>query len=182
MEVRSGAMEEEYESFLVRLWYARQEGERQQGGHAEVEHVQSGLRQRFHSSDTLLAYLQWAARWIQPLNNAGSTPSSQVGSGAPLHVLVHVATEQNSRDACTTIDHPLTNGDPDAVLVVTPRLFLRESAIGMAEAAPIEQVSVGYHTLTERWIITNQSGSSIVAGAIFYMLVLKRYHLIGGRL
>jgi hypothetical protein len=168
-------MDAEYESFMVRLWYARQDGEGQQGGHAEVEHIQSGLRQRFHTSDTLLAYLQWAARRIQPSNDTGAMPGFQVASGAPLHVLVHVATEQNTQGACTAIDHPLTNGDPDAILVVTPRLFLDGQTA-------IEHVSVGYYTLAEQWMIAYQSGSPIVAGATFYMLVLKQYDATGGRL
>jgi hypothetical protein len=59
---------EGYESFLVRLWYAQQDGGRQSAGHAEVEHIQSGARWSFLTCDTLLAFLGQAAHRMQPLS------------------------------------------------------------------------------------------------------------------
>ena len=38
---------DEYGSFVVRLWYADPDGNRQCAGHAEVQHIQSGARWSF---------------------------------------------------------------------------------------------------------------------------------------
>jgi hypothetical protein len=59
---------DEYGSFLVRLWYAHHDGSRQCDGHAEVEHIQSGVHWSFRTCDSLLSFLQRATDRMQSMD------------------------------------------------------------------------------------------------------------------
>jgi hypothetical protein len=162
---------DEYGSFLVRIWYAHQDGDRQRDGRAEVVHVQSGARWSFHTCDTLLAFLQRAARRMQPLNDRRSTLSRQTRTP----VFVHVASEANTRGNQTVIDHPMINDNPHAILIITRRetLFFRQQDDGLISPPQAESFSVAYSSRAAKWSILQPAGSSIPPGATFNVLVFK---------
>ena len=89
-------------------------------------------------------------------------------------VFIHVASAGNLHcdnvdDHCTSIDHPLTNGDPNAILIVTPNW--NASGTGVYNVSPI---GVFYVYSTEKWSIFNQDTTvPILEGAAFNVLVVK---------
>jgi hypothetical protein len=168
----SGVMQrDEYGSFLVRIWYAHQDGDRKRRGRAEVVHVQSGARWSFHTYDTLLAFLQRAARRMQPLNDRRLTINRQ----ARIPVFVHVASEVNTRGNQTVIDHPMTNDNPHAILIITrcETLFFHQQDDGLISPPHAESFSVAYSSRAAKWSIHQPAGSGIPPGAAFNVLVFK---------
>src|SRR5215212_4754632 len=58
------------------------------------------------------------------------------GQNTPTPVFIHVANQANTRGNRTIIDHPMINGDPNALLIVTRRMFpIVDSATRAGEAA-----------------------------------------------
>ena len=162
---------EGYGSFLVRLWYAQQDAERQRAGHAEVEHIQSGARWSFLTCDTLLAFLGQAAHRMQPPNDRRLTLNRQTRTP----VVVHVASEVNTRGNQTVIDHPMINDNPHAILIITRRetLFFRQQDDGLISPPHAESFSVAYCSRAAKWSILQPAGSSIPPGAAFNVLVFQ---------
>jgi hypothetical protein len=94
------------------------------------------------------------------------------GVQTPTPVFIHAANERNTRGSSTVIDHPMTNGDPNAILIVTRRMV---PILPVAEAAgtTVENFSVAYNPRADKWMIVHQSGKPILAGAAFNVLVFK---------
>ena len=97
------------------------------------------------------------------------------GEQTPTPVFVHVAGESNTRGNQTVIDHPMTNHDPKAILIVTRRETL---SFGQADDSPMplphaESFSVAYSSRAAKWLIVQPEGSSIPSGAAFNVLVFK---------
>ncbi|HZB11132.1 MAG TPA: hypothetical protein VE525_18670 [Rubrobacter sp.] len=67
-------------------------------------------------------------------------------------IFVHRATEENVSQNSTYIDHPTSNGNPDAILVVTPN-WNPEGSPGIYNAHPI---GVWYDSEAQRWAVFNQ--------------------------
>ena len=67
-------------------------------------------------------------------------------------IFVHRATEENVSQNSTYIDHPISNGNPDAILVVTAN-WNPEGSPGIYNAHPI---GVWYDSEAQRWAIFNQ--------------------------
>jgi hypothetical protein len=67
-------------------------------------------------------------------------------------IFVHGATEENVSQNSTYIDHPISNGNPDAILVVTPN-WNPEGSPGIYNAHPI---GVWYDPEAQRWAVFNQ--------------------------
>jgi hypothetical protein len=86
------------------------------------------------------------------------------GQDTPTPVFVHVASQRNTRGSSTLIDHPMTNNDPSAILIVTRR---------MAETAGAESFAVGYNAQAQKWMIAQQHDRPIAASAAFNVLVFK---------
>jgi hypothetical protein len=95
-------------------------------------------------------------------------------SGSPRTAFVHVATIANTdpdlsdcgpSGYCTIIDHPLTNGDATAILIVTQNWSVNE----VFNAHPIGVWYDGTH-----WQIFNQDLAAMPAGAAFNVLVIKQ--------
>ena len=90
-------------------------------------------------------------------------------SGTNKAAFQHTATPANIFSNYTTIDNPVTNGDPNAILIVTPVLL-----------DPSNQyvdfpIGVWYSSGTAKWTIFNQSSSGgIPANAAFNVLVIKQ--------
>jgi hypothetical protein len=98
------------------------------------------------------------------------------GQNTPTPVFIHVASERNTRGAVTIIDNPMTNGDPNAILLVTRRLLaITDLADRIAETAgtSIENFSVGYNTQAAKWVIVQHSGKPIVVNTAFNVLAFK---------
>ena len=79
---------------------------------------------------------------------------------------VHRATPQNSRGDFTYLEHPLTDGNPDALVLVTPRL----EAEGVYNGP---NIGVWYESDEQRWAIFNQDFTAIPEGATFNVVVIQ---------
>jgi hypothetical protein len=105
-----------------------------------------------------------------------------IGAGidTPTPVFVHVATTQNTVDNRTTIDHPLTNDDPNAILIVTRRFdpifnSAAADAGARAEAAGtnVWNFAVAYDAAAGRWMIAQPLGTLVIIGSAYNVLVVK---------
>ncbi len=89
------------------------------------------------------------------------------GPGTDTTVFVHQATAGNITVHSTDIDHPLTNDDPDAILIITQN-WNPGGVGGMYNAHPIGVWYDGSH-----WEIFNQDFAAMPEGAAFNVLVVK---------
>jgi hypothetical protein len=89
-------------------------------------------------------------------------------SGTNKAAFIHTATAGNSTSNYTTIDNVLTNGDPNAILIVTPNLVN-----SVYNNFPI---GVWYNTGTSKWTIFNQAGGGnpIPNNSAYNILVIKQ--------
>jgi hypothetical protein len=95
------------------------------------------------------------------------TAISLAAASSPGVQFVHVATAANISGAATSIDHPLLNNDPNAVIIATPN-WNPGGGSGVYNDHPI---AVGY--LSPKWLIVNQDIASMPAYAAFNVLVPK---------
>ena len=106
------------------------------------------------------------------LSNGGIRVSGAgLGTNAP--VFIHQATAGNitcGSSQCTTIDHPLTNGDPDAILIVTQN-FNPDTISGTVNNP--HPVGVQYLSTPSRWVIYNVDLTAMTDGAVFNVMVVK---------
>jgi hypothetical protein len=93
----------------------------------------------------------------QPLD---ITPASSLGVQ-----FVHVATAANILAHSTIIDHPLTNGNPNAIIFVTPNL----NPGGVGGTLDDHPISVYYDG--SKWRIFNQDGVAMPVGAAFNVII-----------
>jgi hypothetical protein len=95
---------------------------------------------------------------VQPLN---ITPANSLGVQ-----FVHVATAANIYASYTTvIDHPLTNGNPNAIILVTPN-WNPGGAGGINDPHPI-----GVIYSSGKWAIFNQDSAAMPVGAAFNVII-----------
>ena len=80
---------------------------------------------------------------------------------------VHTATAANSTGHATYIDHPLTNEDPNAIVLVTPN----SNPGGVLSAYEGPPIGVRYNNTKKKWGIFNQDNSSMPVGAAFNVLI-----------
>jgi hypothetical protein len=97
---------DEYGSFLVRLWYAHRDGNRNQAGHAEVEHIQSGARWNFLTCDALLTFLQRAIHRMQPLYDRRLAIYTRRSAMLRTHIQALLAELLQQRERLTLADTP----------------------------------------------------------------------------
>jgi hypothetical protein len=88
-------------------------------------------------------------------------PDSSVGA------VVHEATSGNTSGNVTTIDSPLTNSNPNAILLVTQN-WNPGGGLGTYNKHPVQ---VGYYG--GKWLILNQDLANMPIGASFNVLVLS---------
>ena len=108
--------------------------------------------------------------------DTGNIRVQGAGQNTPTPVFIHVATRQNTRGSRTIIDHPMTNGDPNAILIVTRRMFAIVDPNNRAAKAielDVEAYSVGYNPQAAKWMIAQQSAIPIADNAAFNVLVFK---------
>ena len=83
-------------------------------------------------------------------------------------VFIHRATAVNTSGHITTIDHPLANGDPNAILLVTHN-FSADTA-----ATPYEPNSVGVWYDGSHWTIYHENTSAAMpVGRAFNVMIIK---------
>ena len=84
-------------------------------------------------------------------------------------VFVHEATAGNTVGHYTFIDHPSANGNPDALLLITPN-WNPGGGLGVYNDRP---VGVWYSDTADQWSIFNQDLVSMPEGASFNVVVLE---------
>jgi hypothetical protein len=90
-------------------------------------------------------------------------------TGANQAAFIHTATVANKLSANgTDVDHPLTNGDATAILLVTQKL--NPSTISYNNSP----IGVYYNALRGKWEIFNQNNAAIPTNAQFNVFVIKR--------
>ena len=80
---------------------------------------------------------------------------------------VHTATAANITGNWTTIDHPLTNGNPNAIVLVTQN-WNPSGGSGTYNNHPI---GVWYSNSAQKWSVFNQDLASMPDGAAFNVIV-----------
>ena len=108
--------------------------------------------------------------------NDGNIRVMGAGENTPTPVFIHVADELNTRTNQTVIDHPMTNGDPNAILLITRRatLFFTQDDGSLTPPPPrAEPFSVAYSSRANKWLIMQPFGTLLPLGATFNVLVFK---------
>jgi hypothetical protein len=93
-----------------------------------------------------------------------------VSSGAtslPGAQFVNTATAANISSNWTDIDHPLTNGNPNAIVMVTQNW----NPAGVGGTYNDHPIGVWYHSSAQKWAIFNQDQASMPEGAAFNVVV-----------
>jgi hypothetical protein len=99
------------------------------------------------------------------VTGAIQVPGAGVDTSTP--VFIQKATASNVNGIGTIIDHPLCNGDPDAILIVTPNWY--NSYTGYAGG-----IGVSYQTaLGNKWVILHTDSSAMHVNEAFNVLVIK---------
>ena len=106
------------------------------------------------------------------LSNGGIRVSG-AGLGTSAPVFIHQATASNITcgfSQCTLINHPLTNGDPDAILIVTQN-FNPDTISGTVNNP--HPVGAQYLSTPSKWVIYNVDLVAMTDGAVFNVMVVK---------
>ncbi|BCX05518.1 MAG: hypothetical protein KatS3mg053_3456 [Candidatus Roseilinea sp.] len=106
---------------------------------------------------------------VVALTSIGETlsPASEAASGLPGVRFVHVATSANIAGQSTHIDHPLLNGNPNAIFLVTQNW----NPGGVGGTYNNNPIGVWYDILQSKWAIFNQSLTNMPSGAAFSVFV-----------
>ena len=81
---------------------------------------------------------------------------------------VHQATAANISGNYTVIDHPLINGNPNAIVFVTPNY----NPGGGGGTHNDHNIGIWYNSSRQKWAIFNQDGAAMPVNAAFNVLVL----------
>jgi hypothetical protein len=100
--------------------------------------------------------------------NGGALKVTGAGIGTNTTVFIHQETTGGTN--ATTINHPLINGDPNAILIVT----YNETGSGTSISLPPGGYGVRYNSATNQWeIYLLDSTQTIPAGATFNVMIVK---------
>lgn len=129
-----------------------------------------------HLDATVLPAAGFNGQWRDSAGRSGAfvlTPGAGTGgSPRPLTfrpALSHTSAAANITAACTYIDNPLTNDDPNAMLFVT---HVYPSYYNKAVGVYFNADATG--TFARKWCIYNEDASAFGAGAKFQVLVIKQ--------
>ncbi len=118
-----------------------------------------------------VAYDAVHARWtIQTADGANMpTPASfyVLKASADEAAFTTVSSATHLRPDAAAIDNPLTNGNPDAMILVTQNF-----GTGVTNAANDHFLGVWYDATSQRWLIFNQDTAPMAAGVMFNVLVI----------
>jgi len=87
--------------------------------------------------------------------------------GTTRPAFIHTTEASNIDSSRTILDHPLLNGDPNAILIVTHVSSGGDPLITVP-------IGVSYNAMTGRWRIFRADGVDMPAGARFNVLVIKQ--------
>lgn len=87
-----------------------------------------------------------------------------------VHTFIHTATTENSIDQVTYIDHPMINGDDEAIIFATQNW----NPGGVGGVYNAHTFGVWYDTFEEKWSVFNQDIEDIPEGASFTISVLNK--------
>lgn len=117
----------------------------------------------YNSSQSKWAIFNENANVRMPMNATFSVFVADTTQG---NAFVHTATSTNTTSDYTVLNHPLLNGNPQAVIIVTPLWNPGGTSSGVYDTIPY---GVFYNTM--RWCIFNQDKSSVGLGTAFNVLV-----------
>jgi hypothetical protein len=98
---------------------------------------------------------------------AGSTYNVLVVQNANKKVFVQTATTANTLGGATYINSPLTNDNPNAMILITPNI----DPDGANEFVSDHPVSAYYNPTLKQWGVLNEDGSSMAIGAHFNIMI-----------
>ncbi len=102
------------------------------------------------------------------LRGDGAIRVAGAGVGSLGPVFIHRSSAANITGHITTIDHPLANGDPNAILLVTHNFSADNSS------TPYEPAAVGVWYNGSRWTIYHENtGLAMPAGRAFNVMIIK---------
>jgi hypothetical protein len=99
------------------------------------------------------------------LRTGGAIKVTGAGQFTGTPVFIHRAVGSNINSYVTTINHPLSNNDPNAILIVTPNW----SPAGVYNPNPIAVYYDG-----TRWAIFNQNFVAMPTNSAFNVLIVKQ--------
>ncbi len=113
-------------------------------------------------------YLQWVI-FTEDGSNLPEDVTFNVMVGLPgANVFTHTATGGNISGNTTFIDHPLANGHPDALILVTQNYNPDGIGLGVDN---IHHVGVYYDNGLQQWAIYNEDSAGMPVGASFSVLI-----------
>jgi hypothetical protein len=98
---------------------------------------------------------------------AGSTYNVLVVQNANKKVFVQTATTANTLGGATYINSPLTNDNPNAMILITPNI----DPDGTNEFVNDHPVGAYYNPTLKQWGVLNEDGSSMGIGAHFNIMI-----------
>jgi hypothetical protein len=115
----------------------------------------------------LVGFIGWLG---QETAVAAQPPHTIIGGSLPSpvgHSFIHIARPENTLADLTLIDHPLTNNNPNAHLLVTSH-WLREGDFGVFNN---NEVGLFYNNAHGKWGVYNESTNPMPSGAAFNIFV-----------
>jgi hypothetical protein len=110
----------------------------------------------------------YGARSPQPTSVAAPPDAFSAAASVPGARFVHTATAANITENYTYIDHPLTNNNPNAIVLVTQNY----NPGGGSGTYNVQPIGVWYSSSAQKWAIFNQDNStSMPVGADFNVLI-----------
>jgi hypothetical protein len=107
------------------------------------------------------------ARSPEPASVVETRDLFSAAASVPGARFVHTATAANTSGNHTYIDHPLTNDNPDAIVLVTPNW----NPGGVGSTYNDHPIGVYYSTGEKKWAVFNQDLASMPTGAAFNVLI-----------
>jgi hypothetical protein len=103
---------------------------------------------------------------------SGGLKVTGAGIGSSTTVFVHRATGANIEPGAihrTTINNPYCNGDPNAILIITPNY----NPSGTGSILQNHQVGVFYNSTLSKWQIFNQDIVALTTNTAFNVMIIK---------
>jgi hypothetical protein len=103
----------------------------------------------------------------EPASRTGIRDLSSAAASAPGLAFIHTATAANTAGHSTFIDHPLTNDNPNAIVLVTQN----RNPGGVGGSYNKHYAAVYYRSAAKKWAILNQDFAGMPDGAAFNVLI-----------
>jgi hypothetical protein len=107
------------------------------------------------------------ARSLDSIEKVETEGLSSAAASVPGVRFVHTATPDNITSNWTTIDHPLTNNNPNAIVLVTQNW----NPGGVGNKYNNHPIGVWYVSSAQKWAVFNQDIASMPVGAAFDILI-----------